>query len=84
MGQGEGAWGEDVQVYVLMPHSPLPTLTIPPHWLTVPANNCHQPHTPTLPNDAPTLAASGAAVSSTSILCEILVLRSGTCLSQCQ
>ena len=44
LGQGEGAWDEDVQVYVLAPHSPLPALTIPPHRLTVqPANHRRDP-----------------------------------------
>ena len=33
---------------------------------------------------SPLRATAAGVVSSTSILCEILVLRSGTCLSQCQ
>ena len=34
-------------MYVLAPRSPLPALTIPPHWLTMqPANHCHDPHVP--------------------------------------
>ena len=46
-GQGEGAQHEDVQVCVLALCSPLPALTIPPHWLTVqPANHCCYPRIP--------------------------------------
>ena len=39
-GWGEGARREDVRVYILILHSPLPALTIPPHQLTA-----HQPTT---------------------------------------